>query len=237
LDEEEKLREKKKESIRKTIAKIPEVKAKLTAPFPQYLPVREPDKVVKKDVVRKAKNYDQILDEQRNIGDQLAEKYNINARASPGDIMAYVAGKSKSRGDMKKDVMALVNQKGLTTMTKFADMNASFSYQKADYTVFRVEKGTEHKFSHAPSGFEFFIVFLRVTNNTKNEIFISPDQSFSLLADGQQVALGNYTFATNVDPGKTTEGYAFFKVPENAKKFVFMAGNKSEKKQNVDLAL
>ena len=237
IAEEEKEYERKKEATRKMIAKVPETLAKLRAPFPQYLPVRDVDRVTKKDVVRKAKNYDQIMDEQQNMGDQLAEKYKINARATPGDIMAYVSGKTKSQDDMKKKVMELINQKGLTAMTKSADMNASFSYQKADYTVFRVEKGTEHKFARAPSGTEFLVVFMRISNNTKSEIFISPDQSFSLLADGQQIALGNYTFATNLDPGKTTEGYAFFKVPENARKFVFMAGNKSEKKQNVDLVL
>ena len=237
LAEEEATYEKRKEATRKMIAKVPETLAKLKVPFPQYLPVRDGDRVVKKDVVRKAKNYDQIIDEQQNVGEQLAEKYKINARATPGDIMVYVSGKTKSQDDMKKKVMELVNQKGLTAMTKSADMNASFSYQKADYTVFRVEKGTELKFARAPSGMEFLIVFIRISNNTKSEIFISPDQSFSLLADGQQIPLGNYTFTTNIDPGKTTDGYAFFKVPENAKKFVFMAGNKSEKKQNVDLVL
>ena len=237
MAEEEKEYERKKEATRKMIAKVPETVAKLKAPLPAYLPLRDGDRVTKKDVVRKVKNYDQILDAQQNMGEQLAEKYNISARATPGDIMAYVSGKTKSQDDMKKKVMELINQKGLTALTKSADMNAKFTYQKADYTVFRAEKGTELKMARAPSGTEFLIVFLKITNNTKNEIFISPDQSFSLLADGQQVALGNYTFATNVDPGKTTEGYAFFKVPENAKKFVFMAGNKSEKKQNIDLDL
>lgn len=101
------------------------------------------------------------------------------------------------------------------------------------------EKGPEFRMVKCPQGSLFVAVSVRL-ENTKSAAtaYIVPDEEM-WLSYGASAPLKpeNYKFETALDAKKPTEGYVWYIVPSDAKKFSLMMGKKTMPKVPVDFSL
>lgn len=225
-----------KQRMEKMIAHAAQNASQALSPLPSYASPSEEEKVVRKDVRRSAKSYDMLMDEISTKNAELRAKY-MKGKPSAAQALAYEMETMKARENFENDLKATAKHEGLSAQTSEAQIGESMKYRGLDYEIIRAEKGTEHGFAKSPQGKEFVLVYLRVSNNTKADAYLDPDNACSLVADGEQVASRNYEIKTDVAPGQKREGYVMFVVPQNASDFTFQLGMKSEKKLTVGFKL
>ena len=206
------------------------------SPLPSYASPDEEEKIVRKDVKRSAKSYGMMMDELADREAGLKEKY-MKGKPTAAQALAYEMGGMKARQQMQDDLKAAAMNKGLAATTASAEIGQSLKYRNLDYEILRAEKGTEIRFAKSPQGKEFLLVHIRVSNNTKSDAYLDPDNAFGIAMGAEQVASRNYEIKTDIAPGAKNEGFVMFVVPQDAKSFVFQLGMKNEKKLTVDFKL
>jgi hypothetical protein len=206
------------------------------SPLPAYAAPAEEEKLVRKDVKRFAKNYETMVGDMATREAELREKY-LKGRPSASQALAYETEMMKARQKFKDEFKAGASRRGLAAETASCDIGKSLKYRNLDYEILRAEKGTEYNFAKSPQGKEFLLVRVRVSNGTKADAYIDPDNAFGIIADGERVASRNYEIKTDIAPGGKNEGFVLFAVAQNASKFTLELGMKGEKKAAVDFKL
>jgi len=234
LDEEneEEIIKKRKQLAEKMIKQGEESVRKFFLPIPSYSALREEDKITAKTIVnRTGKNYETILGELRDKQNELEEKYSIKGKPTLGQAIAFETQKISARENFMNQLKNTAQKKGITAQTGSAKINEKCTYQKIDLEIINAEKGSELGLRVASNGKEFVTVNLKATNKSNYDAFLSPDESFKLIADGNEINSTNYTIPTNIDPGKTVEGNILFIVLQDSKDFAFQIGKKVEEKK------
>ncbi|MFA6907257.1 MAG: DUF4352 domain-containing protein [Candidatus Micrarchaeia archaeon] len=204
-------------------------KSLLSSPLPSYSVPSEEEKLVRKDVKRSAKSYEMLVGDLVTRQAELKEKY-MKGKPTGAQALAYEAEMMKARQQLEEGVKAAAKGRGLSAETASAEIGETLEYRGLSYEILRAEKGTERGFAKSPQGKEFLLVHMRVTNNSKADAYLDPDNAFSLACGGEQIASANYEIKTDIPAGGKREGYAVFVVPQDAKSFTFQLGMKNEKK-------
>ncbi|MFA6328520.1 MAG: DUF4352 domain-containing protein [Candidatus Micrarchaeia archaeon] len=234
--EMEAIREAKARGEREMAAQAQKARALLSSPLPSYSPPSDDEKIVRKDVKRKAKNYDMLAGDLITREAELKEKY-MKGKPTGAQALAYEMEMMKARQQLEDGVKAAAQNRGLAAETASAEIGETLEYRGMTYEILRAEKGTELGFSKSPQGKEFLLVHMRVSNNAKSDAYMDPDNACSLAADGAQAAPVNYEIKTDFAPGAKREGFVAFVVPQDAKGFTFQLGMKGEKKLAVGFKL
>lgn len=116
-----------------------------------------------------------------------------------------------------------------------AKIGKNAQYGPISIDVRSAEKGPEFKMMKSPSGMQFVALSLKLENNkSASTAYIVPDEEMWLSFGGEPVKAENYKFETALDKGKPSEGYVYFIVPADAKKFSLMLGKRKMPKLPVD---
>lgn len=109
-------------------------------------------------------------------------------------------------------------------------------YGAISIEVRAAEIGPEFMMAKSPLGSLFLAVGMKLENTkSASTAYIVPDEEIWLsFGAGEPVKPENYKFETALDPKKPTEGYVWYKVPTDAKKFSLMFGKKKMPKTPVD---
>lgn len=230
-EDEEEVFKKRKKMLEQMVKQGEDSVYKLFLSMPSYSAPREEDKVSQKTIIdRKGKNYESILGDFLNKEDELEEKYSIKGKPTLSAAIAFETQKMSARENFLNQLKNTAAQKGITAQTGSAKISEKCTYQKIDFEITIAEKGTELGLRMAPNGKEFVTVSLKATNKSPYDAFLSPDESFKIIADGSELVPINYTIPTSIDPGKIVEGYILFLVSQDAKDFTFQIGKKLEEK-------
>jgi len=112
-------------------------------------------------------------------------------------------------------------------------------YGNISIAVRDAEKGPEFMSRKAPAGSVFVAVSVKLENNkSASTAYIVPDEEMWLnYGAGEPIKPENYKFETALDKAKPTEGYVYYIVPKDAKKFSFLLGKRTLTKIPVDFSV
>jgi len=112
-------------------------------------------------------------------------------------------------------------------------------YGNISIAVRDAEKGPEFMSRKAPAGSLFVAVSVKLENNkSASTAYIVPDEEMWLnYGAGEPIKPENYKFETALDKAKPTEGYVYYIVPKDAKKFSFLLGKRTLTKIPVDFSV
>ena len=115
-------------------------------------------------------------------------------------------------------------------------INKTVQYGAISIEVRAAEIGPEFQMRKCPQGSLFVAIGLKLENTkSASTAFIVPDEEIWLnFGAGEPLPPENYKFETALDAKKPTEGYVWYKVPSDAKKFSLMFGKKKMPKTPVD---
>ncbi len=115
----------------------------------------------------------------------------------------------------------------------------SVQYGPIAIEVREAEKRPEFNSAKSPQGSLFLVVSVKVENTkSASTAFIVPDEEIWLNFGADELAKPeNYKFETALEPRKSSEGFAWYVVPAEAKKFSLLFGKKKMPKTPVDFSL
>ena len=127
----------------------------------------------------------------------------------------------------------------LDSMIAKAKIGKTVQYGAISISVRDAEKGPAFRGMNCPAGEIFLAASLKLENTkSASTAYIVPDEEIWLnFGAGEPIKPENYKFETALDKGKPTEGYVFYKVPTDAKKFSLMFGKRKLPKTPVDFSL
>ncbi|MFA6329713.1 MAG: DUF4352 domain-containing protein [Candidatus Micrarchaeia archaeon] len=112
-------------------------------------------------------------------------------------------------------------------------------YGQISIAVREAEKGPEFMMRKAPAGSVFVALSVKLENNkSASTAYIVPDEEMWLnYGAGEPIKPENYKFETALDKAKPSEGYVYYIVPKDAKKFSFLLGKRTLTKIPVDFSV
>lgn len=127
----------------------------------------------------------------------------------------------------------------LAAATSKQKIGKTVQYGAISITVREAEKGPEFNLIKCPPESAFVAIGLRLENTkSASTAYIVPDEEIWLnFGAGEPAKPENYKFETALDKGKPTEGYVWYKVPQDAKKFSVMFGKRKLPKISADFSL
>lgn len=243
------LEEKRKEGVRRAITEGDAALAKL-----EGLRLPSPEPLDKKYLVSADKSERRTMsmdDYVRNAADKSAKIGELEALYRNGKITkTELSSKSKALQEeivapMKKQMEHNANAgkdgkpmaDALLAKVKIGKM---LQYGSIKVDVREAEKGAEFLMRKSKPGELFIIIGLKLENNGKSAstAYIVPDEEMWLsIGAGEPVKPENYKFETALDKGKPAEGYVYYTVPSDAKKFSLQLGKRKMEKMSVDFSL
>lgn len=240
--------EKRKEAAKKAVTDGEAAFSKLTSlrlPSPQKLD--EKYKVTEDKSERRTMSMDDYV---RNAWDKSAKINELDGLMRQGKISkADFAAKSKALQEeaiapIKKQMEhnAKAGKEGepmVDALLAKTKIGKTVQYGNISIAVREAEKGPEFMMRKAPAGSVFVAVSVKLENNkSASTAYIVPDEEMWLnYGAGEPIKPENYKFETALDKAKPSEGYVYYIVPKDAKKFSFLLGKRTLPKIPVDFGV
>ncbi|MCX6777566.1 MAG: DUF4352 domain-containing protein [Candidatus Micrarchaeota archaeon] len=216
--------------------------ASLQLPAPQKL---DPKYLITADKSeRRAMSMDDYV---RNAWAKSAKINELDQQLREGKISkTEFAAKSKSLQDeivapLKKSAerIAKAGKEGepmLDAVSAKVKIGKTVQYGSISIEVRGAEMGPEFKMMKSQPGTLFVAVSMKLENTkSASTAYIVPDEELWLnFGASEPVKPENYKFETALDKGKPTEGYVWYTVPADSKKFSLMFGKKKMPKTPLD---
>ena len=174
------------------------------------------------------------LDAQFNLGKITKAELVAKKKALQEEMLAPVKKQIEHAANAGKEGAPM-----LDSMSAKAKIGKNIQYGAISIDVREVEMGPAFRGMKSPAGELFLAASLKLENTkSASTAYIVPDEEIWLgFGAGEPVKPENYKFETALDKGKPTEGYVFYKVPTDAKKFSLMFGKRKLPKTPVDFSL
>ncbi len=240
--------EKRKEAAKKAITDGEAAFSKLTS-----LRLPSPQKLDDKYMVTQDKSERRTMstdDYVRNAWDKSAKINELEGLMRQGKVSkADFAAKSKALQEeaiapIKKQMEhnAKAGKEGepmVDALLAKTKIGKTIQYGQISIAVREAEKGPEFMMRKAPAGSVFVALSVRLENNkSAATAYVVPDEEMWLnYGAGEPIKPENYKFETALDKAKPTEGYVYYIVPKDAKKFSFLLGKRTLTKIPVDFSV
>jgi len=240
--------EKRKEAAKKAITDGEAAFSKLTS-----LRLPSPQKLDDKYMVTQDKSERRTMstdDYVRNAWDKSAKINELEGLMRQGKVSkADFAAKSKALQEeaiapIKKQMEhnAKAGKEGepmVDALLAKTKIGKTIQYGQISIAVREAEKGPEFMMRKAPAGSVFVALSVRLENSkSASTAYIVPDEEMWLnYGAGEPIKPENYKFETALDKAKPTEGYVYYIVPKDAKKFSFLLGKRTLTKIPVDFSV
>jgi len=161
-------------------------------------------------------------------------EFSAKSKALQDEIIAPLKKQMEHNAKVGKEGEPMVD--ALLAKTK---IGKTVQYGQISIEVRAAEKGPEFMARKSPSGSVFVVVSVKLENKKSDSTaYIVPDEEMWLnYGAGEPVKPENYKFETALDKAKPTEGYVYYIVPSDAKKFSFLLGKRKMPKTPVDFSL
>ncbi len=234
-----------KQAVQKAVADGEEALSRLTSmrlPSPQKLDAKfmaTPDKSERRgmsmdDYTRNAwAKSGQIneLEQQMNAGKISKAEFLSKRKSLQDEIVAPLKKNAERLAKAGKEGETMLD--AATSKTK---IGKTVQYGAISIEIRSAEIGPEFRMMKSPQGTLFVAIALKLENTkSASTAFIVPDEEMWLnFGAGEPANPENYKFESALDKGKPTEGYVWYKVPSDAKKFSLLLGKKKMPKTPVD---
>jgi|GEM_PF-1086568 len=174
------------------------------------------------------------LTQQFNAGKISKAEYAAKMKSLDEEAVAPMKKQMEHMANMGKGGKPMLDAVGAK-----AKVGKTIQYGAISVEVREAERGPEFRMVKCPSGSQFVAISVKVENTASAATaYIVPDEEMWLgFGAGEPAKSENYKFETALDKGKPSEGYVWFIVPSDAKKFSLLLGKRKMPKLSVDFSL